>query len=79
MLFRSLVSKSQENGHAVQPKAELRTRSVNKSHENGPAAGKDSERTSRMQADMLTTSPLVRWLLALGFIATTVAVGLFAM
>ncbi|OXB55676.1 hypothetical protein ASZ78_001984 [Callipepla squamata] len=77
--LQKLVSTSQENGHAVQSKAELRTRNVNKLHENGPAAGKENERTSRTQADMLTTSPLVQWILALGFIATTVALGLFAM
>lgn len=29
------MSKGQENGYPMQPKAELRTRSVNKSHEHG--------------------------------------------
>lgn len=33
--LQELVSKSQENGHLVQPKADLRARSVNKSYEHG--------------------------------------------
>lgn len=33
--LQELVSKGQENGRTVQPKAELRTRNVNKSHEQG--------------------------------------------
>ncbi|KAM6285496.1 heme oxygenase 1 [Spheniscus humboldti] len=77
--LQELVSKGQENGYPMQPKAELRTRSVNKSHEHGPAPGKESERTNRRHTDMMPTTPLVRWILAIGFLATTVAVALFAM
>lgn len=77
--LQELVSKDQENGYPVQPKAELRTRNVNKSHEHGPAPGKESERTNRRHTDMMPTTPLMRWILALSFLATTVAVGLFAM
>ncbi|KFR01798.1 Heme oxygenase 1, partial [Opisthocomus hoazin] len=77
--LQELVSKGQENGYPVQPKAELRTRNVNKPHEHGPVPGKESERTNRRHRDMMPTTPLVRWILALGFLATTVAVGLFAM
>ncbi|KFV44978.1 Heme oxygenase 1, partial [Gavia stellata] len=77
--LQELVSKGQENGYSVQPKAELRTRSINKSYEHGPAPGKESERTNRRHTDMMPTTPLVRWILALSFLATTVAVGLFAM
>lgn len=33
--LQELVSKSQENGHLVQSKADLRARSVNKSYEHG--------------------------------------------
>ncbi|KFP77220.1 Heme oxygenase 1 [Acanthisitta chloris] len=78
--LQELVSKGQENGHPVQPKAELlRTRNVNKSHEHGPAPGKESERTNRRNTDMNPSTSLVRWILALSFLAMTVAVGLFAM
>ncbi|NXL48061.1 HMOX1 oxygenase, partial [Podilymbus podiceps] len=77
--LQELVSKSQENGHPVQPKAELRTRNVNKSYEQGPAPGKERERTNRRHTDVMPITPLVRWILALSFLATTVAVGLFAM
>ncbi|NXG14333.1 HMOX1 oxygenase, partial [Grallaria varia] len=78
--LQELVSKGQENGHPVQPKTELlRTRNVNKTHEHGPAHGKESERTNRKNTDMKPTTSLVRWILALSFLAMTVAVGLFAM
>ncbi|NXC06995.1 HMOX1 oxygenase, partial [Orthonyx spaldingii] len=77
--LQELVSKGQENGHPVQPKAELRTRNTNKSHEHGPAAGKESERTKMRSTDTAPTTSLVRWILALSFLAMTVAVGLFAM
>ncbi|KFP61281.1 Heme oxygenase 1, partial [Cariama cristata] len=77
--LQGLVSKGQENGHPGQPKAELRTRNINKSNEYGPAPGKESERTNRRHTDMIPSTPLVRWILALGFLAMTVAVGLFAM
>ncbi|NXW46380.1 HMOX1 oxygenase, partial [Nyctiprogne leucopyga] len=77
--LQELVSKGQENGHPVQPKAELRTRNVNKSYEHGSAPGNKSERTNKRHIDMMPTTPLVRWILALSFLATTVAVGLFAM
>ncbi|KFQ87409.1 Heme oxygenase 1, partial [Phoenicopterus ruber ruber] len=77
--LQELVSKGQENGHPVQPKAELRTRNVNKSYEQGPAPGKESERTNRRHTDTMPITPLVRWILALSFLAMTVAVGLFAM
>ncbi|KFP10191.1 Heme oxygenase 1, partial [Egretta garzetta] len=77
--LQELVSKGRENGHPVQPKAELRTRNLNKSHEHGPAPGKESERTNTRHTDTMLTSSLVRWILALSFLATTVAVGLFAM
>ncbi|KFQ37701.1 Heme oxygenase 1, partial [Mesitornis unicolor] len=77
--LQELVSTGQENSHPVQPKAELRTRSVNKSYEHGSAPGKENERTNRRHRDMMPTTPLVRWILALSFLATTVAVGLFAL
>ncbi|XP_010158761.1 PREDICTED: heme oxygenase 1 isoform X1 [Eurypyga helias] len=77
--LQELVSKGPENGFPVQPKAELRTRSVNKPSEHGPAPGKESERTNRRQTGIIPSTPLVRWILALSFLATTVAVGLFAM
>ncbi|XP_009473423.1 PREDICTED: heme oxygenase 1 [Nipponia nippon] len=77
--LQELVSKGQENGHPTQSKAELRKRNVDKSYEHGPATGKESERTNRRHTDIIPTTPLVRWLLALSFLATTVAVGLFAM
>ncbi|KFQ63823.1 Heme oxygenase 1, partial [Pelecanus crispus] len=77
--LQELVSKGKENGRLVQPKAELRTRNVNKSYEHGPAPGKESERTDRRHTDTMLTTPLVRWILALGVLATTVAVALFAM
>ncbi|NWU15172.1 HMOX1 oxygenase, partial [Cephalopterus ornatus] len=78
--LQELVSKGQENGHPVQPKAEfLRTRNVNKSHGHGPAHGNESERTNRKNTDVMPTTSLVRWILALSFLAVTVAVGLFAM
>ncbi|NXN48222.1 HMOX1 oxygenase, partial [Rhinoptilus africanus] len=77
--LQELVSKGQENGHPVQPKAELRTRNINRPYEHSPAPGKESDRTKRKHTDIMPTTPLVRWILALGFLATTVAVGLFAM
>ncbi|XP_074024621.1 heme oxygenase 1 [Numenius arquata] len=77
--LQELVSKGQENGHPVQPTAELRTRNINRSYEHGPVPGKETERTQRKHTDMMPSTPLVRWILALGFLATTVAVGLFAM
>ncbi|KAM6293825.1 heme oxygenase 1 [Porphyrio hochstetteri] len=77
--LQELVSKGPENGHPVQPKAELRTRNTNKSHEHGLVPGKDSKTTNRGSTGMMLTTPLVRWILALSFLATTVAVGLFAM
>ncbi|KFU95742.1 Heme oxygenase 1, partial [Chaetura pelagica] len=77
--LQELVSKGQENGHPVQLKAELRTRNVNKSHEHGPMPGKESEKTNKRHTGMMPITPLVRWILALSFLATTVAVGLFAM
>ncbi|XP_074682618.1 heme oxygenase 1 [Strix aluco] len=77
--LQELVSKGQENGHPVQLKAELRTRNINKSYEHGPAHGKESERINRRHTDMMPITPLVRWILALSFLAMTVAVGLFVM
>ncbi|XP_064311723.1 heme oxygenase 1 [Phalacrocorax carbo] len=77
--LQELVSKGQKNGHPVQPKAEVRARNVNKPHDHGPAPGKESERTNRRHTDMIPTTPLLRWILALSFLATTVALGLFAM
>ncbi|XP_051465141.1 heme oxygenase 1 [Apus apus] len=77
--LQELVSKGQENGHPVQLKAELRTRNVNKSHEHGQMPGKESEKTNKRHTGMMPITPLVRWILALSFLATTVAVGLFAM
>ncbi|XP_010136329.1 PREDICTED: heme oxygenase 1 [Buceros rhinoceros silvestris] len=77
--LQEMVSKGQENGHPVQPKAEIRTRSINKSHQHGPVPAKESEKTDRRQTDMIPTTPMVRWILALSFLAMTVAVGLFAM
>ncbi|KFO95404.1 Heme oxygenase 1, partial [Calypte anna] len=74
--LQELVSKGQENGHPVKPKAELRSRNLNKSYEHGPMPGKESEKSNRKHSAM---TPLVRWILALSFLATTVAVGLFAM
>nr|XP_010307527.1 PREDICTED: heme oxygenase 1 [Balearica regulorum gibbericeps] len=75
--LQELVSEGQENSHPVQSKAELRARNINKSYEHGP--GKESERTNRRHTDTMLAAPLVRWILALSFLATTVAVGLFAM
>ncbi|XP_009874742.1 PREDICTED: heme oxygenase 1 [Apaloderma vittatum] len=77
--LQELVSKGQQNGRPVQPKAELRTRSINKSYENNSAPGKESERTKTRHTDTMSISPLVRWILAISFLATTVAMGLFAM
>ncbi|XP_029897227.1 heme oxygenase 1 [Aquila chrysaetos chrysaetos] len=77
--LQELVSKGQENGHTVQLKAELRTRNINKSHEQGPAPGQESKKTNRRPTDMMPITRLVRWILALSFLATTVALGLFAM
>nr|XP_013802748.1 PREDICTED: heme oxygenase 1 [Apteryx mantelli mantelli] len=77
--LQELVSKDQENGHPVQLKAELRARNANRSYEHGPVSGKERERTNTRCTEMLPTTPLVRWILALSFLATTVAVGLFAM
>ncbi|NWU89956.1 HMOX1 oxygenase, partial [Upupa epops] len=71
--------KGQRNGHPVQPKAELRTRSINKSYEHGSAAGKETEGSNKRNTDTMPSTPLVRWILALSFLAMTVAVGLFAM
>lgn len=45
----------------------------------GPAAGKESERTKMRNTDTTPTTSLVRWVVALSFLAMTVAVGLFAM
>ncbi|NWX83744.1 HMOX1 oxygenase, partial [Nothoprocta ornata] len=77
--LQELVSKGQENGHPVQLKAELRARNTNKSYEHGPASGKERERTNTSHTEMLSNTPLIRWILALSFLVTTVAVGLFAM
>ncbi|XP_005421861.1 heme oxygenase 1 isoform X1 [Geospiza fortis] len=78
--LQELVSKGQQNGHPVQPQAELlRTRSVNKSHQHGAAAGKESERTKLRHTDTAGTPSLLRWVVALSCLAMTVAVGLFAM
>ncbi|XP_074932064.1 heme oxygenase 1 [Phalacrocorax aristotelis] len=77
--LQELVSKGQKNGHPVQPKAEVRARNINKPRDHGPAPGKESERTNRRRTDMIPTTPLLRWILALSFLATTVALGLFAM
>ncbi|KGL79686.1 Heme oxygenase 1, partial [Tinamus guttatus] len=77
--LQELVSKGQENGHPVQLKAELRTRNANKSYEHGPVSGKEGERTNTRHTEVLSNTPLIRWILALSFLVTTVAVGLFAM
>lgn len=45
----------------------------------GPVPAQESEKTNRRQTDMIPTTPMVRWILALSFLAMTVAVGLFAM
>ncbi|NXA40838.1 HMOX1 oxygenase, partial [Eudromia elegans] len=77
--LQELVSKGQENGHPVQLKTELRTRNANKSHEHGPVSGKETERTDKRHTETQSNTPLIRWILALSFLVTTVAVGLFAM
>ncbi|KAH0616945.1 hypothetical protein JD844_028445 [Phrynosoma platyrhinos] len=63
-----------ENNHRVQPKLELHAGGTNKTH-----SPKESDRTRMTHKDMLPSTPLLRWLLALFFLATTVAVGLYAM
>lgn len=45
----------------------------------GPAATVENERTQMQYKDMLPSTPLLRWVLALFFIGATVAVGLYAM
>ncbi|NXN96651.1 HMOX1 oxygenase, partial [Rhinopomastus cyanomelas] len=71
--------KGQMNGHPMQAKAEPHKRSINRSSEHGSAAGKETEGSSKRSTDTMPSTPLVRWILALGFLAMTVAVGLFAM
>ncbi|XP_054845412.1 heme oxygenase 1 [Eublepharis macularius] len=65
------------NGNAVQPKLELRTRGTNRSH--SPVAAVENERAQMQHKDMLPSTPLLRWVLALFFLAMTVAVGLYTM
>nr|XP_056702991.1 heme oxygenase 1 [Euleptes europaea] len=64
------------NGNAVQPNLELHARGINRPH--GPVATVENDRTEMRHNDMLPSTPLLRWVLALCFLATTVAVGLYA-
>ncbi|KAJ6658959.1 hypothetical protein lerEdw1_019596 [Lerista edwardsae] len=66
--------RSLENGRLTQPKPELRTRG-NKPH--SPAPAKDREQMTH--SNLLPSTPLLRWTLALFFLATTIAVGIYAM
>lgn len=77
--LQRLISKGQPsaNGSAVQPRLELHTRGINRAH--SPAATVENERTQMQYKDMLPSTPLLRWVLALFFIGATVAVGLYAM
>ncbi|KAM9172265.1 heme oxygenase 1 [Pangshura tecta] len=77
--LQKLVSQSHENSYPAQQKPELRTRGTSGAHEHGPAPVKEGEKTSMKHTDMLPSTPLARWILALSFLVTTVAVGLFAM
>ncbi|XP_074839951.1 heme oxygenase 1 isoform X2 [Carettochelys insculpta] len=78
--LQKLVSQPHENGRpAAQENSELRTRGTGRAHQHGPDPVKAGEKTPLKHTDMLPSTPLVRWILAFGFLVTTVAVGLFAM
>ncbi|XP_060632936.2 heme oxygenase 1 [Anolis sagrei] len=74
--LQRLTSQGQpsENGHLVQPKLELRARPGNTTH-----SSKESDRARMTHKNMLPSTPLLRWTLALFFLAATIAVGLYAM
>ncbi|XP_062989525.1 heme oxygenase 1 [Elgaria multicarinata webbii] len=74
--LQRLVSQAQllENGHLAQPKLDLHARGINKKH-----SPKESDRAQMRHKDILPSTPLLRWSLALLFLATTVAVGLYVM
>ncbi|XP_061494973.1 heme oxygenase 1 [Rhineura floridana] len=74
--LQRLVSQGQtlENGHLVQPKLEHHTRGINRTH-----SPKESDRAQMRQKDMLPSTLLLRWALAIFFLATTVGVGLYVM
>ncbi|XP_015265521.1 PREDICTED: heme oxygenase 1 [Gekko japonicus] len=69
--------KPSANGSAVLPKLELHTRGINRPH--SPAATVENVRTQMWHKDMLPSTPFLRWVLALFFLGTAVAVGLYAM
>ncbi|XP_060101527.1 heme oxygenase 1 [Heteronotia binoei] len=69
--------KPSANGSGVQPILELHTRGINRSH--SPAPAMENERSQMQHKDMLPSTPLLRWVLALFFLGATVAVGFYTM
>ncbi|XP_066489667.1 heme oxygenase 1 [Tiliqua scincoides] len=74
--LQRLVSQKQpmENSYFAQPKPELRTRG-NKMHSPAPV----TDRAQMTHSNILPGAPLLRWTLALFFLAATIAVGMYAM
>ncbi|KYO36401.1 heme oxygenase 1 [Alligator mississippiensis] len=77
--LQKMMSQGNENNRPAQQKPELRTRNTNRTHEHASAPMKDDGKAKMRHTDLLLSTPLVRWILALSFIVTTVAVGFFAM
>uniref|UniRef100_A0A8D0H7P5 heme oxygenase (biliverdin-producing) n=1 Tax=Sphenodon punctatus TaxID=8508 RepID=A0A8D0H7P5_SPHPU len=75
--LQKLASQGRENGHPMQQQTELRARGTNQAHSTVPM--KESERVQMKHSNILPSTSLIRWLLILGFLAITVAVGLYAM
>ncbi|XP_044297217.1 heme oxygenase 1 [Varanus komodoensis] len=74
--LQRLVSQGRllENGHLDQHEPELHARAVNRTH-----SPKKTDRAQMKHNNMLPSTPLLRWTLALLFLATTIAVGLYTM
>ncbi|XP_028601855.2 heme oxygenase 1 [Podarcis muralis] len=74
--LQRLTSQGQttENLRLEEPKLDLHTRGINRTH-----SPKESDRVQMGHQQMLPSTPLLRWALAIFFLATTVGVGLYAM
>ncbi|XP_019400362.1 PREDICTED: heme oxygenase 1 [Crocodylus porosus] len=77
--LQKMVSQGHENNPPAQQKPELRTRNTNRTHEHNSAPVKDDGKAKMRHMDLLPSTPLARWIIALSFIVTTVAMGFFAM
>ncbi|XP_053107509.1 heme oxygenase 1 [Hemicordylus capensis] len=77
--LQSLASQKRplENNDLIQPKSQLHTRGNNRTQSSVPT--KESDRTQMRHTDMLPSTPIIRWALALFFLAATIGVGMYAM